>query len=173
MNLFSLSFKNDKELEKVLNSGNIKENSFSNNKEIEENNNNINFNGKISLGIRDSVLNSNIEKEKENGNEEEEEEDIQKELVKKESERHNSMVLDNKRSLFNKIFGPMEAGSIRGSIFNMVILSLVTGMFALPKYMSNTSLFLACFLIIVLLSGGLYYYYQKHVKKIKFIIIRS
>ena len=148
MNLFSLSFKNDKELEKVLNSGNIKENSFSNNKEIEENNNNINFNGKISLGIRDSVLNSNIEKEKENGNEEEEEEDIQKELVKKESERHNSMVLDNKRSLFNKIFGPMEAGSIRGSIFNMVILSLGTGMFALPKYMSNTSLFLACFLII-------------------------
>ena len=146
MNLFSLSFKNDKESEKALNSGNIEENSFSNNKEIEENNNNINFNEKISIGIKDSVSSSNMEKEKEN--EEEEEEDVQNELIEKESERHNSMILDNKRSLFHKIFGPMEAGSIRGSIFNMVILSLGTGMFALPKYMSNTSLFLACFLII-------------------------
>ena len=146
MNLFSLSFKNDKELEKVLNSGNIEENSFSNNKEIEENNNNINFNEKISIGIKDSVSSSNFEKEKEN--EEEEEEDVQKELIEKESERHNSMILDHKRSLFHKIFGPMEAGSIRGSIFNMVILSLGTGMFALPKYMSNTSLFLSCLLII-------------------------
>ena len=100
MNLFSLSFKNDKELEKVLNSGNIEENSFSNNKEIEENNNNINFNEKISIGIKDSVSSSNMEKEKEN--EEEEEEDVQNELIEKESERHNSMILDNKRSLFHK-----------------------------------------------------------------------
>ena len=149
MNLFSLSFKDDKELEKVLNSGNIKENTFSNNKETEENTNinDNNDNEKISMGIRDSDVYTNIDKENEK-----EEKDDQKELIKEEkieeSERHNSMVLNNKRSLFHKIFGPMEAGSIRGSIFNMVILSLGTGMFALPKYMSNTSLFLSCFLII-------------------------
>ena len=44
----------------------------------------------------------------------------------------------------------METGSIRGSIFNISILSLGTGMFALPKYMSNTSLLFSCILIISL-----------------------
>jgi F0F1-type ATP synthase assembly protein I len=125
------------------------------------------------MGIRDSVPNSYIEKEKEN--EEEEEEDVQKELIKNESQRHNSMILDHKRSLFHKIFGPMEAGSIRGSIFNMVILSLGTGMFALPKYMSNTSLFLACFLIIGICFAVWWslLLLSKACEKIKFIIIRS
>ena len=58
------------------------------------------------------------------------------------------MIVENQRSLFHKIFGPIEAGSIRGSIFNMVILSLGTGMFALPKYMANTSLLFSCILIV-------------------------
>ena len=42
----------------------------------------------------------------------------------------------------------MEAGSIRGSIFNMVILSLGSGCLSLPKYIGKTSLLMSIFLII-------------------------
>lgn len=53
-----------------------------------------------------------------------------------------------KRTFINKLFGPMEAGSIRGSIFNMVILSLGSGCLSLPKYIGKTSLLMSIFLII-------------------------
>ena len=54
----------------------------------------------------------------------------------------------SKRTFINKLFGPMEAGSIRGSIFNMVILSLGSGCLSLPKYIGKTSLLMSIFLII-------------------------
>ena len=193
MNLFTLGFKSDKDLRKYLNSGNLDKNNKENNSDskndnIEDNSqidNLIQNNEKINIGIRDSkVTETNIENEKNENKEEEieqnnveKEEEIHKnnENANKAFHRKDSIVLDNKRTLFHKIFGPMEAGSIRGSIFNMVILSLGTGMFALPKYMSNTSLFFSCLLIIgyVFQFGGLYYYYQKHVKKIIYIIIQN
>ena len=156
MNLFSLGLKSDKDLEKYLNSGNVKDNPTQDPEELndtsEENskiNNLIDNDVRISMGIRDSTLYDNTTEEKnenvEKVEEKEKEEDSNEKVT---TERHDSMVLDNQRSLFLKIFGPMEAGSIRGSIFNMVILSLGTGMFALPKYMSNTSLLFSCLLII-------------------------
>lgn len=55
-----------------------------------------------------------------------------------------------KRTFINKLFGPMEDGSIRGSIFNMVILSLGSGCLSLPKYIGKTSLLMSIFLIIVI-----------------------
>ena len=181
MNLFSLGFKSDKDLQKYLSYGKI---DISPNKSKQKPERKSTYtdshldyliddnNGKISMGIRDSNLPENYsDKDKREKNTEkkiEEEEEIQGEekgdKIQKEekgeeiqreekegdesTERKTSIVLDNKRTLFHKIFGPMEAGSIRGSIFNMVILSLGTGMFALPKYMSNTSLFFSCLLII-------------------------
>jgi hypothetical protein len=45
-----------------------------------------------------------------------------------------------KRKLVNRLFGKIEAGSIRGSIFNMVILSIGSGCLAIPKAMSQMSL---------------------------------
>ena len=169
MSLFALSFKSDKDLKKYLNSGNIEGNIIENNSDVKNDNieqnsqidNLIQNSEKISMGIRDSkATETNIEEERNENKEEEgieqdknnveKEEEIQKdnENANKTFHRKDSIVLDNKRTLFHKIFGPMEAGSIRGSIFNMVILSLGTGMFALPKYMSNTSLFFSCLLII-------------------------
>ena len=157
MNLYSLSFKNDNDLQKYLNAGKIEYNPSENNSEkddISQNNqidNLIDKDERISLGIRDSkARESNIEEE----NNKNKEEQIERNNVEDnkqnedESQRKISLVLEDKRTLFLKIFGPMEAGSIRGSIFNMVILSLGTGMFALPRYMSNTSLFFSCLLII-------------------------
>ena len=102
------------------------------------------------MGIRDSnIPEPSIEEtyqeeepQKNEDNAEDSKEDKEKLL------RHNSMVTDNDRILFLKIFCPMEAGFFRGSVFNMVILSLETGMFALPRYMSNTSLFFSCIFII-------------------------
>ena len=154
MNLFSLGFKSDKNLSKYLNNRhNAKNNSNSEDCSLEGNSKTddlLNINEKLYLGISDSNISENTKEEKNNQEEtpknstkEEGNQRENEELYKKES-----MVLDNKRSLFHKIFGPMEAGSIRGSIFNMVILSLGTGMFALPKYMSNTSLVFSCILII-------------------------
>ena len=169
MNLFTLGFKSDKDLRKYLNNGNLNKNNKENNsdskndniEEISQIDNLIQNNEKISMGIRDSkTTETNIEEERNENKEEEgieqdknnveKEEEIQKdnENANKTFHRKDSIVLDNKRTLFHKIFGPMEAGSIRGSIFNMVILSLGTGMFALPKYMSNTSLFFSGLLII-------------------------
>ena len=100
------------------------------------------INDKDSLGIRDS----NVEeiKAKENNK------NLEKELEQKNEENKNSMVNEENRTLFHKIFGPIEAGSIRGSIFNMAILSLGTGMLALPKYAANTSIVFACILVIVI-----------------------
>jgi hypothetical protein len=57
----------------------------------------------------------------------------------------------SRKSLFNRIFSPMEAGSLRGSIFAMSSLALGTGCLALPKSFSHMSLSLA---LTVLLLGG-------------------
>ena len=157
MNLFTLGFKSDKNLENYLNGGTIEEKVQETEQQIDgprqnSKTNNLTANyAKDSLGIRDSNLeeitpetnNKNLEKKEETAKEEE-----QNEIET--LEREKSLVLDDKRSLFNKIFGPLEAGSIRGSIFNMVILSLGTGMLALPKYVGNTSILFACIFIIVI-----------------------
>ena len=55
-----------------------------------------------------------------------------------------------RRSFINKLFGPMEAGSIRGSIFNLVILSLGSGCLSLPKYIGETSLGVALLLVVAI-----------------------
>ena len=159
MNLFSLGFKSDNNLKNYLNNGNININPSKNNSNTQNSidlgqssqmDNLLNNNEKISIGISQSnIEESPIEKGKEE--KEEKEERVQGDLKneeKNEEWRRDSMILDSERSLFLKIFGPMEAGSIRGSIFNMVILSLGTGMFALPKYMSNTSLVFSCLFIV-------------------------
>lgn len=52
------------------------------------------------------------------------------------------------RSLLIRLFGPLEAGSLRGSILNMIILTLGSGCLSLPKYVGNTSLVFSVFLII-------------------------
>ena len=153
MNLFSLGLKSDKDLHNYLNCGNIAENPSKNNPELQSESqvdNLINANEKLTLGIRDSNTRESIPEENKE-QEGEEKKNLENPESKPENEtenRNNSIILDNQRSLFLKTFGPMEAGSIRGSIFNMVILSLGTGMFALPKYMSNTSPLFSCILII-------------------------
>ena len=146
MNLYTLGFKNDKDLQNYLNCGTIEENIINEpdqKKDATEKNtdlNNLNNNyDKDSIGIRES--NPEELKEKDD-NKNLEEEEPQNE------EHKNSMINDEQRTLFHKIFGPIEAGSIRGSIFNMVILSLGTGMLALPKYVANTSLVFSCIFVI-------------------------
>ena len=56
-----------------------------------------------------------------------------------------------KRSWFKRTFGKMNPGSLRGSIFNLCILSLGTGLLAIPQKIGYMSLILSPFIII--LSG--------------------
>ena len=149
MNLYTLGFKSDKDLETYLNGGVIEESinlGIDQKKDDPENNigtNNLNDNyDKYSLGIRDS--NPEEIKTIENNK------NLEEELEQKDDEDKKSMVNKEHRTLFHKIFGPIEAGSIRGSIFNMAILSLGIGMLALPKYAANTSIVFACILIIAI-----------------------
>ena len=155
MNLFTLGFKNDKDLADYLNSGTIEgsiiQEPGQKNEDPEQNSETENLNDndeRESLGIRDSIIGESNEKDINESLEKEKEEVKNEEKNETKIGTKNSLIVENQRSLFHKIFGPIEAGSIRGSIFNMVILSLGTGMFALPKYMSNTSLLFSCILII-------------------------
>ena len=117
MNLFTLGFKSDKNLENYLNGGTIEEKVQETEQQIDgprqnSKTNNLTDNyAKDSLGIRDSNLeainsdtnNKNLEK-KEGEAKGEEQNEIET------LEREKSLVLDDKRSLFNKIFGLLEAG---------------------------------------------------------------
>ena len=54
------------------------------------------------------------------------------------------------RDFINKLFGPIKPGSIRGSIFNLVILSLGSGCLSLPRYICKTSLILGLAMVVVI-----------------------
>ena len=54
------------------------------------------------------------------------------------------------RDFISKLFGPIKPGSIRGSIFNLVILSLGSGCLSLPRYISKTSLSLGLTMVVVI-----------------------
>ena len=60
-------------------------------------------------------------------------------------------ISNSRKSLFNRIFSPMEQGSLRGSIFAMSSLALGTGCLALPKTLNNMSLTVA---LVVLILGA-------------------
>ena len=159
MSLISLSFKSDKDLEQYLSVDDDEEiknptgekTATQDSKKGSFIENNVKKSFEISHPPQDNDPNLDEEKEKEEEKEENEENEEKKEDEKEEiliREKTEGLILEKERSLFLKIFGPLEAGSIRGSIFNMVILSLGTGMLALPRYVSHTSLFFACLFII-------------------------
>lgn len=81
------------------------------------------------------------------------------EELDKEKNNINNEVNDgsvSRRSLFNRIFAPMEAGSLRGSIFAMSSLALGTGCLALPKSFNHMSMTVA--LVILLLGASAAYW---------------
>jgi len=55
----------------------------------------------------------------------------------------------SRRSLLNRIFGNLGPGSMRGSIFNLTILSLGSGCLSLPKAVSEMSMVMAIISIIL------------------------
>jgi hypothetical protein len=61
----------------------------------------------------------------------------------------NLLINDPKRSFTNRLFGKIGPGSIRGSIFNLTILSLGSGCLSLPKAMSEMSLILGIISILL------------------------
>ena len=63
--------------------------------------------------------------------------------------------IDN-RNCFQKIFGKMGPGSLRGCIFNLCILSLGTGCFAMPQKIGYLSILI--FIIVLLIIGILNYW---------------
>jgi amino acid permease len=102
-----------------------------------------------------SLLNDNklIENNENDNNEENNKENNKEILLENEEEyeeENKSIIEPEKRSTFNKIFGKMEAGSIRGSIFNMLILTLGSGLLSLPTYIGKVSIILSSILIIVI-----------------------
>lgn len=60
------------------------------------------------------------------------------------------------RSLLHKMFGPMEAGSVRGSIFAISSLALGTGCLSLP--IRFTQMGMAWGLVFLTIAGGIAYW---------------
>ena len=121
MNVFSLCFKSDKDLHEFLSYGEGND-PIEKNQEPKDEKTDINYQIENlinnSIGIRDSNSPQYFyEKEKSEKNIEKDEGIKREEKEEEIIESHSSIVLENKRTLFHKIFGPMEAGSIRGSIF--------------------------------------------------------
>lgn len=56
---------------------------------------------------------------------------------------------DNKKSMCNRYFSKMDAGSLRSSIFSLCILSVGVGTLALPQIFGYLSVLLATFMIIL------------------------
>ena len=73
--------------------------------------------------------------------------DTNQEEIQNDEENKN----ETGRTLVNRLIGPVDAGSIRGSIFNLSIFSLGSGCLALPQKIQHMSIVLAVFDII--LSG--------------------
>ncbi len=144
-----MGFKSDKELEKYLNSGVIEKNGLKKEDDDANIDDLMENKEKMNIGIKDTDEN-NDNKEKLISQESEEENKTSESNENSQNSSGSNLVENSKRSLFHKIFGPMEAGSIRGSIFNMAILSLGTGMLSLPTYIKYTSLVLSCVLIIII-----------------------
>jgi hypothetical protein len=63
---------------------------------------------------------------------------------------------DRKRTLYQRLFSKMEAGSLRGSVFAMSSLALGTGCLALPQKFEQMSL-LAALIVIILGSFAAYW----------------
>ena len=55
------------------------------------------------------------------------------------------------RTLYQRIFGKVDPGSIRGSIFNLAILSLGSGLLALPQKFGQMSILVS--IIDIMLAG--------------------
>lgn len=58
---------------------------------------------------------------------------------------------ESRRTFIDRIIGPIDAGSIRGSIFNLSIFSLGSGSLALPQKIQHMSIVVA--IIDIILSG--------------------
>ena len=67
------------------------------------------------------------------------------------AEKINELDSTVRPGLSKRLFGKLEAGSIRGSIFSMIILSLGTGCLSLPKIMADMSLVMG--LLSICLTG--------------------
>jgi hypothetical protein len=64
--------------------------------------------------------------------------------------------INSGRPLVSRVFGKMEAGSLRGSIFAMSSMALGTGCLTLPQVFDRMSMLLA---IIIIISGGIAAYW--------------
>ena len=88
-------------------------------------------------------------------------EDLNEELKPQERESRDTVALGDipedevkeidKRTWCQRTFGKMKPGSLRGSIFNLCILSLGTGLLAIPQKIGYMSIVLSP--IIIILSG--------------------
>ena len=146
-----MGLKSDEELKKYLNSGVIEKNGLKKDSDDDNIDDLMENKDKMDIGIDNKgIEDENDNKEKLISRESEEKNKSSESTENSQDSSDNNLVEQRKRTLFHKIFGPMEAGSIRGSIFNMAILSLGTGMLSLPRYIHYTSLALSSVLIIII-----------------------
>ena len=124
-NLYSLAVSNDKQIENFI-----------------HNDNSSNSNNSINLKDKQNEINNLLYTTKENN--------LSENLLNKNKSYDSKSTDGETRSMINKIFGPMEAGSIRGSIFNMLILTLGSGLLSLPGYVDHVSILMTSILIIII-----------------------
>ena len=81
-------------------------------------------------------------------------ENLKEVIIKSERESKDTVVFNDipdehleKRSCLKRTFGKMNPGSLRGSIFNLCILSLGTGLLAIPQKIGYMSIVLSPIII--------------------------
>ena len=85
-----------------------------------------------------SILKQNLDKDKDKDKENETDKDIM--IIK---EFPDSNIEKEKKTLFQRVLGPIDAGSIRASIFNLTIFCLGSGCLNIPQKLGQMSLILS------------------------------
>jgi len=148
-NIFLMSFQNDNEIQKFFseerNDSSDEESNEAENKEMTR----FSLKNKT-IDPNEFIINEKKEESSSNKNNNTDNSDVQiNNDLESIAEVEGKDV--TKRSFLNRLVGPIDAGSIRGSIFSLSIFSLGSGCLALPQKIQQMSIIVA--IVDIILSG--------------------
>ncbi len=159
-NIFSISIKSDKEIKEIFGEDDIDNFQASNKKDLENNaqadNKNLsnieelpNESRTTEAVINKNPMNENLLKQPPS--------DASNDNINSSGNISDSQDKNtSRRTLTNRMFGPIDPGSIRGSIFNLAILSLGSACLAMPQKMGQMSVVVT--IIDIFISGIVAYW---------------
>lgn len=144
-NLYLMNFRNDKRIEEILQKEESDEEDDNENK-IEKKDEKMERSISMQYYSKEEKLLEKEETEKCERELKEHKEGEENDIIKVKDETNGE-----KKSLYQRILGPVDAGSVRGSIFNLTIFCLGSGCLNIPQKMGRMSLLVS--VIDIILSG--------------------